>query len=212
MASPKIVYVGIKYYNDKSVKFAQRLAKMINKYNGAVKVVPYFKTGRKLLSYFSAKTKQFVQDTSAGVYKLPCMDCNQVYIGETGKSMRIRIKQHESNCRNFCNSTRKVPVCGAVVTHHNLGHYIDFDNACLIYPESHRDKRKISEYFFINEQQHVMAENRSSTGVATPSIIFFPHNDILHNKLRTKSFRTIQLRTKSFRINSAVFETIMNKK
>ena len=57
IASPKIVYVGIKYYNDKSVKFAQRLAKIINKYNGAVKVVPYFKTGRKLLSYFSAKIK-----------------------------------------------------------------------------------------------------------------------------------------------------------
>jgi hypothetical protein len=36
MASPKIVYFGVKYYNDKSVKFAQRIAKIINKYNGAV--------------------------------------------------------------------------------------------------------------------------------------------------------------------------------
>ena len=30
LVSQKIVYVGIKYYNNKSVKFAQRLAKIIN--------------------------------------------------------------------------------------------------------------------------------------------------------------------------------------
>jgi hypothetical protein len=159
MASPKIVYFGIKYYNDKSVKFAQRLAKIINKYNGALKVVPYFKTGRKLLSYFSAKIKQFVRDTSVGVYKLPCMDCNRSYIGETGKSMRIRMKQHESNCRNSEN--RDIP--GAVVKHHKLGHSIDFENACVIYPESHMTKRKIAESFLISQQRkQVMDDNKSS--------------------------------------------------
>jgi hypothetical protein len=159
MASPKIVYFGIKYYNDKSVKFAQRLAKIINKYNGAVKVVPYFKTGRKLLSYFSAKIKQFVRDTSVGVYNLPCMDCNRSYIGETGKSMRIRMKQHESNCRNSEN--RDIP--GAVVKHHKLGHSIDFENACVIYPESHMTKRKIAESFLISQQRkQVMDDNKSS--------------------------------------------------
>jgi hypothetical protein len=159
MDSPKIVYFGIKYYNDKSVKFSQLLAKTINKYNGAVKVVPYFKTGRKLLSYFSAKTKQFVQDTSVGVYRLPCKDCNLSYIGETGKSMRIRMKQHESNCRNSENRD----ISSAVVVHHKLGHSIDFENACVIYPESHMTKRKIAESFLISQQQQQFMEGNKSS-------------------------------------------------
>ena len=59
LASQNIVYVGIKYYNNKSVKFAQRLAKIIYKYYEVVKVVPYYKTGRKLLSYFFSQNKEF---------------------------------------------------------------------------------------------------------------------------------------------------------
>ena len=103
-----------------------------------MKVVPYYKTGRKLLSYFSDKIKNQVQDTSVGVYKIPCTDCNLAYIGETGKSLRIRLKQHESNCRHNSNPS-------AVVNHHKLGHRIDFENSCVIYSESHMTIRKIAE-------------------------------------------------------------------
>ena len=122
------------------MKFAQRLAKIINKYNGAVKVVPYYKTGRKLLSYFSAKIKNHFHDTSVGVYKLPCKDCDLSYFGETRKSLKIRMKQHESNCRNHSNPS-------AVVNHHELA------NSCVIYPESHMTKRKIAESLLISQQQ-----------------------------------------------------------
>ena len=47
-------------FNSKSVKFAQRLTKIINNHYGVVKVVPYYKTGRKLLLYFSDKIKNQV--------------------------------------------------------------------------------------------------------------------------------------------------------
>ena len=115
------------------------LQKIIRKYNGTIKVVPYYKTGRKLISYFSAKIKNHFQNTSVSVYKLPCKDCDRSYIGETGKSLKIRMKQHESNCRNHSNLS-------AVVNHHELGHSIDFANSCVIYVrvESHMTKRKIA--------------------------------------------------------------------
>ena len=58
---------------------------------------------------------------SVRVYKLPCKDCDLAYIGETGQSLKIRMKQNESNCRNHSNPS-------AVVNHHELGHSID--NSC----------------------------------------------------------------------------------
>ena len=46
LASHQIVYVEIKFYYNKFVKSAQRLAKIINNYYKVVKVVPYFNTER----------------------------------------------------------------------------------------------------------------------------------------------------------------------
>ena len=126
LATHKIVYLRIKYFNNKSVTFAQRLAKIINKYNGTIKVVPYYKTGRKLILYFLAKIKIQFQNTFVGVCKLPCKDCDISYIGVTGKSLKISMKQHESNCRNHSNPS-------AVVNYNKLGHSTDFANTCVIY-------------------------------------------------------------------------------
>ena len=49
----------------------------------------------------------------------------------------------------------------------------------------------------------IMSPDRGKgpTGVATPSIIFFAHNAIFHNTLRTMIYSPIQLRTKSFSTN-----------
>ena len=71
--------------------------------------------------------------TSVRVYKILCTNCDLVYIGEIGKSLRIRLKHHESNCRHNSNPSE-------VVNHHKLGHPIDFENSC-----SHMTKRKIAE-------------------------------------------------------------------
>ena len=30
------------------------------------------------------------------VYKIPCLDCNVVYVGETRKCVRDRIKEHKT--------------------------------------------------------------------------------------------------------------------
>ena len=57
LASQKIVYIGIKYYNNKSVKFAQRLAKIINNHYGVVKVVPYYKTVESYSHIFQPKLR-----------------------------------------------------------------------------------------------------------------------------------------------------------
>jgi len=34
--------------------------------------------------------------SSAGVYKIPC-SCRKIYIGETGRTVNIRMKEHQRN-------------------------------------------------------------------------------------------------------------------
>ena len=36
------------------------------------------------------------QDKNNAVYKIPCLDCNVVYVGETSKCVKDRIKEHKT--------------------------------------------------------------------------------------------------------------------
>ena len=64
-----------------------------------------------------------MEDTFVGVYKIPCRDCKLSYIGETGKSLKIKMKQQECNYSHNSNF---------VVNHHKLKHFIDFKDSCAI--------------------------------------------------------------------------------
>jgi len=41
------------------------------------------------------KDKVSKEDTAECVYKIPCKNCQKVYIGETGRSFRVRMKEHQ---------------------------------------------------------------------------------------------------------------------
>lgn len=155
IASQKEFFLGVKFYNNRSVKFARSLSKIVNKYFGFVKIVTYFPSGKKLINYFSQKIKNNNFDTCMGVYQIPCNDCNLKYIGETGRAFKIRIKEHEANCRNHSNYS-------AVVNHSDSGHSLNFSSSKIIYSESHVTRRKIAEALLINQQSHVMDGNINS--------------------------------------------------
>ena len=96
----KQIYFGFQYINESSVKCVQNISKLISKNFNYIKCIPYFKQVRNFLSYFSSKIKGFDKDTSTGVYRIPCDDCSQCYIGETKRALTLRIKEHQANCRN----------------------------------------------------------------------------------------------------------------
>ena len=54
-------------------------------------------TLRKQLCHI--KDKVVPLDVSGCVYKVNCSDCDQVYIGETKKNVKDRIKEHQGNVR-----------------------------------------------------------------------------------------------------------------
>ena len=77
--------------------------------------------------------------TSCGVYKIPCGDCPKFYIGETGRDLSVRIKEHVKDIEH------NKPESG-VVTHVNAtGHYFDFAGANIIFPSNNLQKRHLVE-------------------------------------------------------------------
>ena len=64
---------------------------------------------------FRQKLRNLTRDTSTGVYRIPCDDCSQCYIGETKRALTLRLREHLANCRNQKQHS-------AVVDHSAIGH------------------------------------------------------------------------------------------
>ena len=81
-------------------KFVHNVFNLISKNFYFIKCVPYFQRGRNILSYFLQSIKEFDRVTSIGVYKIPCDDCSQCYIGETERELTLKLREHQANSRN----------------------------------------------------------------------------------------------------------------
>ena len=65
------------------------------------------------------------------VYKIPC-ECSKVYMGETGRSMRKRIKEHDRNIRFVCTQS-----CVASEHAYETGHIPIWSDAKFIDNDPH---------------------------------------------------------------------------
>ena len=83
-------------------------------------------------------------DTNNAIYILECSICNKQYVGETGTSIRVRMRHH----RNMNNSNTDRPIYRHTKLHHG-----DFNIYKLIIIEQVTDKtnRKIKESQWIKE-------------------------------------------------------------
>jgi hypothetical protein len=70
-----------------------RLSRMLTKLN--VKSIPL---PRKKISNYLPPVKDAVGLKTPGIYSIPC-ECGKVYIGQSGRSIQIRIKEHERHIR-----------------------------------------------------------------------------------------------------------------
>jgi len=77
------------------------------------------------------------------VYKIFCKDCDASYVGQTGRKLMIRIKEHKNHIRR--STTR------SVITDHRLNdnHEFDWDNVKILNNERYLSKRLISEMLHI---------------------------------------------------------------
>lgn len=78
--------------------------------------------------------------TNVGViYKIPCLMCDRFYIGQTGKGLEVRIRQHQYSVRTENNSNAMF----LHMSHNN--HKIDWGGAVSIVENSSVVERNIIE-------------------------------------------------------------------
>ena len=105
----------------------------------------------KLINNSNRKNKGEV-----GVYCVPCLQCKEVYLGETGRNLTKRLGEHRQQCRqgNGYNA----------IASHSLGldHRIGFNKAKIIYKCTDTQKRKLVEGALIALNQ-TFENNKAAT-------------------------------------------------
>jgi len=76
------------------------------------------------------------------IYKLGCLDCDKIYIGQT-KGLGNRVKQHKGDVRQ---KSQKTALCSHSVTQN---HTIDFENPKILDKEGNYKKREHLESLYI---------------------------------------------------------------
>ena len=127
----------IPYYKALSEKISYLLR------SHGIKVV--YKRGNTIGNMLSRKPRENDQDKYNIVYNIDCNDCPQVYIGQTKRSLKTRIKEHKSALYH--------PYLKSNVADHaiNYKHNINFDNPKIKYREKNSRARKFLESFDIEK-------------------------------------------------------------
>ena len=81
---------------------------------------------------------------------VPCQICPAVYLGETARSLPVRLREHKADLR-------KDDPLNAIAQHRTkFDHPIDFSNAKLIKPEKDEHRRRCIEAAAIQQCKNTM--------------------------------------------------------
>jgi len=81
------------------------------------------------------------------VYKIDCKNCNASYIGQTGRKLNTRIKEHHNNIN------KKTGNLSVLLSEHRLQFEHEFDNIKILDNERYLGKRLVLEMLNIKLQE-----------------------------------------------------------
>ena len=103
---------------------------------------------RRTLRGFLTRVKRPQQHVDKGmVYQIPCTQCNEVYIGETGRPLKTRISEHKRAV-----GTGDVRNANAVHWM-RTGHSMDWGAAAVVDRASRWRERKVKESVYIKSRR-----------------------------------------------------------
>ena len=86
--------------------------------------------------------------TSGVVYKVNCKDCEKYYIGETGRTIETRMKEHNQGANG-----EQEKVSGLSQHLKQTNHEADFDDVKVLFRERNFRMRKFKEALAIKEHK-----------------------------------------------------------
>ena len=105
------------------------------------------RTLRSLL--LNVKSKRNMDKVKGVVYKIDC-ECGHTYIGETGRTMEVRMKEHKW-------AVRYDDVNNGIAVHANrTRHSIQWESAQVVEVEQNWSKRRIKEALHIRDLKNTM--------------------------------------------------------
>ena len=120
------------------------------------------------LTYNKPKTEKKI---ASGVYEIPCSSCPKLYVGETGRDIRTRMREHQYD---IITSNPE----SAVAQHTILeDHRFDFSKAKIIHPCSNRRRRHVIESALIQFYSKKGLSVNLNSG-------FTPHNDLFSRYIK----------------------------
>lgn len=131
----RLKYCSIPYVGTASIMISKYLRSIDNSFRIA------FSGHNPNYNQFFTKLKDQIDtdDQSGVVYKIPCLNCDCVYIGETKQKLKTRIYQHEYNVKN---KDTKTALCNHSVENN---HKFNFKNVSILCHENNDKKRLIRE-------------------------------------------------------------------
>ena len=140
---------------------AERANRVFKKHNIATAMKPNTSL-RKLLVH--PKDKIDSLDKTDCIYEIPCQNCDSTYVGETGRKLNTRLKEHqketeklERSKKNFTRQTRKESVTeqskSAIADHAiQQNHMINWDDTKVLQKECDASTRFIRESIWIRKR------------------------------------------------------------
>lgn len=135
------------------IEYVPNLSDKIRRILGSFNIRTVFKSSTTLRALLSnIKPIDVQQNSKEVVYALPCQ-CKELYVGETGRPLEIRIKEHRDKVKEH-------KISSSLVAEHawtNM-HNFNWDSAVAIYKESNVRKRKFVEAAFILCVENVISQ------------------------------------------------------
>ncbi|XP_020913025.1 uncharacterized protein LOC110250745 [Exaiptasia diaphana] len=102
-------------------------------------------------------------DKTGVICQIPCADCSTVYIGETKRSLKTRVSEHERCVRLGQTDT------SALSEHANrLGHNINWKDTSVLGNETRWHQRKLMEAVLIAKTNKINIISNRDTGRTLP--------------------------------------------
>ena len=138
---------------------SEKLQRVFKKHNISATFKPH-STLRKALVH--PKDKREPLETTGCVYEIACKNCDFTYVGETGRLLSTRIKEHRKEAEKITSQiqTRAKRLTSVTDQHKSAisdhvaetNHIIDWEGAKILHRESERYQRWIRESIWIRRR------------------------------------------------------------